>query len=127
MKITILCIFSLLLFACNGAKQEAQKDSLQIQAQQKQIDSLKATVHSIASKAERDSIRRSKIAFWKKQTTLMTVNLYADKATLGKAQQTRRGRSSAQRKKAIAEANAQLAQDRKRSRQINDSLRKYEE
>jgi outer membrane biogenesis lipoprotein LolB len=127
MKTFILCALSLLLFACNGAKKEAQKDSLEIQAQQQQIDSLKNTVSSITGKVKRDSLRRSKIAFWKKQVTLMTVSLSADKATLNKASQKHRNRPEQRRKRDIKEANIQIAQDKKRCRQINDSLRKYQE
>ncbi len=86
MKLFIVCIFSLFLFACNGGK-----DRQELEAQQRQIDSLKATVKNISltvqTKSVRDSIRRVKIAYWKKQTTLMTVSLYADKAILGKAKQ----------------------------------------
>jgi hypothetical protein len=126
MKLFIVCIFSLFLFACNGGK-----DRQELEAQQRQIDSLKATVKNISltvqTKSVRDSIRRVKIAYWKKQTTLMTVSLYADKAILGKAKQIHLGRTPAQRKRAIEEANKQLTMDLNRSRQIRDSLRKYQD
>jgi hypothetical protein len=127
MKIFMLCTLSLLLFACNGDKKNRQE----LEAQQRQIDSLKATVKNISltvqTKSVRDSIRRSKIAYWKKQTTLMTVNLYADKAILGKAKRIHLGRTPAQRKKAIEESNKQLIVDLHRTRQVMDSLRKYQE
>lgn len=127
MKTLVLCAVLFLFFACNDAKKEAQKDSLQLQEQQKQIDSLKASVNSIARKAMLDSIRKSKFAFWRKQSTLMTVNLYADKAMLNHAKQHRRRVSPARRKRDIKVATIQLEQDRKRAWQIHDSLKKYEE
>lgn len=127
MKLSILYVLPILLLGCNGAKKEAQKDSLEIQAQQKQIDSLKASVNSITSKEKKDSVRKSKLAFWRKQKTLMTVNIYADEATIGKAKQRHRGRSPIQRKRAIEQANTQLVLDRKRLKQVSDSLRKYQD
>ena len=129
MKIFICCALSLFFFACNSGKEEAAiqqlRDSLRIQ--QKQIDSLKyATMDEHKKKAIHDSLRKIKLTYWKKQATLMSTSLWADKATLNKAKQTHKNRSPEQRKSAIKEAMVQLAQDKYRSRLIQDSLRKYQ-
>jgi len=100
-----------LFFACNSGKKDAEVQQLRdsLRMQQKQIDSLQSiTLDTHRKKAIRDSLRKIKLTYWKKQSTLMSTSLSADKATLNHAKQ-------------------QLEQDKKRSRQINDSLRKYRE
>lgn len=102
MRILLLLIIPVLFFACNNAKEEAAirqlQDSLRIQ--QKQIDSLKyATMDEHKKKAIHDSLRKIKLTYWKKQATLMSTSLSADKATLNRAKQTHKNRSPERRKK----------------------------
>ena|SRR5579863_321020 len=128
MRISILTSFLLLFLACNSGKEikalKQQNDSLRVQ-----VDSLKSFYISVKYakqiKAKHDSIRKIKLAFWKKQTTLMTVNLSADKANLNHAHLHSRQRTPAQQKRAIKLAARQLEMDRIRAAQIRDSLNKY--
>jgi hypothetical protein len=129
MKTLLLCAVSLLFFACNSGKKDAVIQQLRdsIRLQQKQIDSLKSFMPDTPrKKAIRDSLRKIKLTYWKKQSTLMSTSLSADKAMLNKARQNRRGKSPERKKKEIKEATTQLAQDKKRAGQIHDSLRKYQ-
>ena len=128
MRIFIIPTFLLLFLACNSGKEikalKQQNDSLRVQ-----VDSLKTFYISIKFakqiKAKHDSIRKIRLAFWKKQSTLMTVNLSADKASLNHAHLHSRLRTPGQQKRAIKLAARQLEMDRIRAAQINDSLRKY--
>jgi hypothetical protein len=77
-------------------------------------------------KAIHDSLKKIKLSYWKKQATLISTSLNADKAIVNRSHQNRRGKSPESKKREIKEAIAQLAQDKYRSRQIQDSLRKYQ-
>jgi len=130
MKQLMLCAMLFLFFACNSGKKDAEVQQLRdsLRMQQKQIDSLQSiTLDTHRKKAIRDSLRKIKLTYWKKQSTLMSTNLSADKATLNHAKQQHKRISPQRRKKDIKVATLQLEQDKKRSRQINDSLRKYRE
>jgi len=120
MKIVILYALALLFFACNSGKEDAAK-------QQQHNDSLRVdSTKPINSKVLQDSIKKTKLAYWKKQATLITVSLDADRADLNNAQQHHFGRMPGKKKREIEEATTLLAKDKKRFWQIRDSLKKYQ-
>jgi len=131
MKRLLIYALPFLLFACDNGKEEIAKkqrqdDSLFCIAQKK-IDSLKSAENNKTAQKNPNSAKKSKLAFWKKQATLMAVSLDADKAMLNNAQQVHHGKVSDRSKKEIKEANTLYAQDKLRSREIKDSIKKYQQ
>ena len=133
---TIL-LLSLLLISCNNKQEDAAKlqhhnDSLktaiQIQTQQKQIDSLKIIQNRQAAKDKsiRDSIRQDRLNTLQIQLQLAKANVDADKATLTNVSQYHFGRLPSTREAEITDASNKLEQDKVLVQQEEDSIKKYQ-
>jgi hypothetical protein len=123
MKIWIVPILALLFFACNNGKEvlvlKQQNDSLRLER-----DSLKsfyiATKYAKQAKVKRDSLRKIKWTFWKKESARMNMSIRVDQGALNHAKQKRKS------KREIEEAKRVLAKDEKREAVVRDSVRKYQ-
>ncbi|HXP52408.1 MAG TPA: hypothetical protein VN922_20815 [Bacteroidia bacterium] len=141
MRKLLLLTMPLLLFSCNNGKDEAaklqhQNDSLkaamQMQAQQKQLDSLKSTVNKMqqntdeSAKEKQEAFRKQMFTYWQRQAIMNKTQRDYDSATLHNVSEYHLGRMPSTRKQEIANATVKLENDRLKTQQINDSLSKYQ-
>jgi hypothetical protein len=146
--ITLLSL-SLLIASCNNSNKEdaallqRKNDSLEsvlkLQAQQRQIDSLKAEITNVAqttnniieannerAEANREKRRKQILAIWKYTLQRWNTQLDVDNANLNWASQYHIGRSESTKQREITQASVNVERDKNNILQCQDSVSKYQ-